>query len=72
VASSIIFLISFNWSGSFYFALSTGLAVLFNCSGAGVIGSMVPITFKVINIDPALVRVIYIGTLTSNVGCGAV
>lgn len=58
MASITLFLIAFIWSSySFWFAFSTGLSIFINCCCAGFIGSMVPITFRLFDIDPALVTI---------------
>lgn len=54
IAASLLFLVSLVWSGNMYFAIATSLAVFSNCCTAGVMGSFVPILFRIFGIDPAL------------------
>jgi cation transporter-like permease len=54
-SGTIIFFFAFIWSGEdVRFGLVTGTAVLLNCSLAGLLGTLGPLTFKYLEVDPAL------------------
>lgn len=53
-SSSLLFLISLWWSLNLRFAIATCLAILMNASIAGTLGTLAPIAFRKLGVDPAL------------------
>ena len=54
VSSLLLFIVGWSWSHTVRFGLVTGLGALINCSLGGIIGSLSPLIFKTLNLDPAL------------------
>lgn len=61
-------LIAFFWKGSFVLGLVLGIALVANIFVAGLAGSLVPLLFKKIGVDPAIASGIFLHTFTDVVG----
>ncbi|KAI8894817.1 hypothetical protein BC833DRAFT_603500 [Globomyces pollinis-pini] len=54
IAGSMIFLVAWGWSWNLAFAFTTGFSILLNSTMAGMLGSLGPLTFRSLNVDPAV------------------
>ncbi len=61
-------LIAFFWKGSLVLGLVLGIALIANILVAGFAGSLVPLLFKKLGVDPAIASGIFLHTFTDVVG----
>ena len=54
VSGCAVWLIAWSWADSFRFGIVTGLGIFLNSCVAGIMGSMGPLVFRSLKIDPAL------------------
>lgn len=61
-------LIAFLWKGNFMLGVILGTAMIINIFVAGIMGSLIPLFLKKINVDPAIASGIFLTTFTDVVG----
>jgi magnesium transporter len=64
----LVGIIAFVWQGNQFLALVVAAAMISNMVVAGISGVIVPITFKAVNIDPALASAVAVTTVTDVMG----
>ncbi len=62
-------LLAYLWFGDKQIALIMGLAMIANLLFAGVLGTLIPLTFEKFNIDPALSSSVFLSAATDVIGC---
>ncbi len=60
--------VAYLWKGNFILGLVLGAAMIINMFVAGIVGTLIPLFLKRINVDPAIASSIFLTTFTDVIG----